>query len=201
MADDSSQIAIAIRKAFKVYCDFYAPESDEYLQCLYLFRELYQLREREAQNRNVSVESLISTEHLYMLARTGVAGSDDQGGKHLVKGDTDFIDMALASVPDWLAAYASAKPALLEECKREAASNLSKSNKDYATHLSKMEKKRKKMEDIKKKYTCKKAVYENAKMLDPDGGLLCHTEYKKARWYVMKGLAHILKEGENELVI
>ena len=64
-----------------------------------------------------------------------------------------------------------------------------------------MEKKRKKMEDIKKKYTCKKAVYENAKMMGPDGDLLCHTEYKKARWYVLKGLAKVVHEAEGELTI
>mmetsp|Transcript_12450 Transcript_12450/g.15907 ORF Transcript_12450/g.15907 Transcript_12450/m.15907 type:complete len:166 (+) Transcript_12450:1488-1985(+) len=64
-----------------------------------------------------------------------------------------------------------------------------------------MEKKKKKLEDIKRKYTCKKAVYENAKMLDPEGNLLCHTEFKKARWYVLKGLATVEKEAENELVV
>jgi len=64
-----------------------------------------------------------------------------------------------------------------------------------------MEHKRIKMEDIKKKYTCKKAVYENAKMLDPDGGLLCHTEYKKANWYILKGLAKVVYKSEGELTI
>ena len=67
--------------------------------------------------------------------------------------------------------------------------------------MSKMEKKRKKQEDIKKKYTCKKAVYENAKMLDPDGSLLCHTEIKKARWYVQKGLAEIVHEAEGAIIV
>lgn len=57
------------------------------------------------------------------------------------------------------------------------------------------------MEDIKRKYTCKKAVYENAKMLDPDGNLLCHTEFKKAHWYILKGLATKVHEAEGELTI
>lgn len=188
---------MVVRKALRVYCDFYDPDSDTFLKCQYLFKKLYHLRDSQARLRNIGVERLIKTEHLYLLARAG-----DSSGKSLVEGDSHFIDLAIDSMQEWLKDFDSIKPSLKEECKRDAASsNNCKSNKDYATFLSKQEKKRKKMEDIKKKYTCKKAVYENAKMLDPEGGLLCHTEYKKARWYVQKGLAHILKEGEDELVI
>ena len=38
-------------------------------------------------------------------------------------------------------------------------------------------------------------------MLDPEGNLLCHTEYKKARWYVQKGLATITHEAKDALTI
>lgn len=38
-------------------------------------------------------------------------------------------------------------------------------------------------------------------MLDPEGNLLCHTEFKKARWYVFKGLATVITDVEGELVI
>ena len=38
-------------------------------------------------------------------------------------------------------------------------------------------------------------------MLDPDDNLLCHTEFKKARWYVLKGLATIVIDREDELVV
>ena len=57
------------------------------------------------------------------------------------------------------------------------------------------------MEDIKKKYTCKKAVYESAKIIDNKGHLLCHTEFKKARWYVHKNLASVVHEAEGELTV
>ena len=55
-----------------------------------------------------------------------------------------------------------------------------------------MEHKRQKMMHIRKKYTCKKAVYESAKMLDLEGDLLCSTDFKKANWYVTKGLAKVV---------
>ena len=38
-------------------------------------------------------------------------------------------------------------------------------------------------------------------MLDPQGKLLCHTEIKKAKWYLIKGLADCIKETEDELII
>lgn len=38
-------------------------------------------------------------------------------------------------------------------------------------------------------------------MLGPDGNLLCHTDLKKARWYVSKGLASVCTEGKDELTI
>lgn len=40
-----------------------------------------------------------------------------------------------------------------------------------------------------KAYSCKKAVYENCKMVAPDGELLSNCDFKKAHWYVEKGLA------------
>lgn len=52
-----------------------------------------------------------------------------------------------------------------------------------------------------KKYTCKKAVYENGKMFAPDGTLLCHTDYKKANWYVQKGLAKIVSQSDEQMSI
>lgn len=40
-----------------------------------------------------------------------------------------------------------------------------------------------------KAYSCKKAVYENCKMVAPDGELLSNCDAKKAQWYIDRGLA------------
>lgn len=101
----------------------------------------------------------------------------------LVKGDAEFVKKAQIKVAEWLKSFQDEKPKLILENRKEQRYGASK-NSGHVAMMSKMEKKRKKQEDIKKKYTCKKAVYENAKMLGPDGVLLCHTEIKKARWYV-----------------
>ena len=52
-----------------------------------------------------------------------------------------------------------------------------------------------------KKYICKKPIYENATMLAPDGSLLCHTDHKKAKWYVSRSLATIVSQTEDSLSI
>lgn len=146
------------------------------------------------------MDQLISTTHLFLLARSA------ESREGLVQGDAEFVALARDKIEtDWLPSFEDEKPRLIEQNKNEAllGSNkaIGKSSKDYQVHLSKMEKKRKKTEEIKKKYTCNKPVYENAKMLDPEGNLLCHTEHKKARWYVQKGLATVTYEAEGELSI
>jgi len=59
----------SLRKAFRVCCDHFRPESDEWLRCQYLFRNLFVLRDETAQLANTGAEQLISNEHLYMMAR------------------------------------------------------------------------------------------------------------------------------------
>ena len=54
----------------------------------------------------------------------------------------------------------------------------------------------KRREIIQKKYSCKKAVYENCKILGPDGTHLCNTNNKKAMWYVHKDLGKVIQSGE-----
>ena len=55
-------------------------------------------------------------------------------------------------------------------------------------------KKDERRKDIIEKYSCKKVVYENCKMLAPDGTCLSNTDRKKADWYVNKGLAQMVNE-------
>lgn len=58
--------------------------------------------------------------------------------------------------------------------------------------MSSYEKKMKRREIIQKKYSCKKAVYENCKILAPDGTHISNTNNKKAMWYVHKELGKII---------
>ena len=68
-------------------CDFYEPESDEWLSCQYLFRNLFMLRDAEARENNIGPELIISNEHLYGMARAGAK-------TEFVVGDEAFIQKA-----------------------------------------------------------------------------------------------------------
>jgi len=51
------------------------------------------------------------------------------------------------------------------------------------------ESKKEKMDKIIKKFSCKKPVYENCRMLAPDGEMLCYCDKRKMNWYLERGLA------------
>jgi hypothetical protein len=53
-------------------------------------------------------------------------------------------------------------------------------------------KKEERKKDIVKNYSCKKAIYENCRMLAPDGVCLSNCDSKKAQWYVERELADIV---------
>jgi len=48
---------------------------------------------------------------------------------------------------------------------------------------------------MKERYTCKAPVYENCRMVAPDGELLSNCDTKKAQWYLERGLAEQIKDS------
>lgn len=58
--------------------------------------------------------------------------------------------------------------------------------------LDKEMKKQEKMVKIIEKFSCKKPVYENCRILAPDGEMLCFCDYKKMNWYLERDLAEII---------
>ena len=64
----------------------------------------------------------------------------------------------------------------------------------YDSHAARSAKKDERRKDIVKAYSCKKAIYENCKLLAPDGVCLSNCDHKKAQWYIDKGLATVVIE-------
>ena len=60
--------------------------------------------------------------------------------------------------------------------------------------LNRIKKKDERRKDIIKNYSCKKAVYENCKMLAPDGFCLSNCDRSKAQWYLDRKLATLICE-------
>jgi ribonuclease D len=67
-----------------------------------------------------------------------------------------------------------------------------KSSQARKDHLSRKELKQQRFEKFVDKYSVKKAVYENCKILAPDGELLCYSNKKNAMWYVEKALGEVV---------
>jgi hypothetical protein len=186
--------------------------SDEYLRTWMIFRYLFKLRDKVARSLKTSPESLIELESLYLVSRTGKLDLLHFGDlqlaplsmKVLMRYRRDFRDlMAAGELAKAQAGYD--RRSLLDEIndlfKEEPSSSLTPKSKSKDSYLTKQEGKEKRREIIKKKYTCKKAVYENATMLAPDGSLLCHTDHKKANWYVSRGLAKVISQSDDALAI
>lgn len=60
--------------------------------------------------------------------------------------------------------------------------------------FAKIQKKEERRKQIIKAYSCKKAIYDNCKMLAPDGAALSNCDRKKAEWYVERNLAKVVNE-------
>ena len=71
---------------------------------------------------------------------------------------------------------------------------------DLPPHIKRnMEKEKRRQEKIPL-LAMKKPMYDNIRMLDPDGTLLCTISKKKARWYINKDLA-VWEDGDQESTI
>lgn len=62
------------------------------------------------------------------------------------------------------------------------------------SHIVRQQKKEERKKQIVKAYSCKKVVYENCRMLAPDGTCLSNCDRKKAQWYVDRELATVVAE-------
>jgi len=107
----------SLRKAFRVHCDFYEPESDEWLSCQFLFKNLFFYRDEVAQEINLGPEELLSNEQLYLMARSGRKTDLLEGATTTNK---DFIAKAAEKLTEWMRTFPDKKAKLIEENKSEA---------------------------------------------------------------------------------
>lgn len=111
--EQKQAINSSLRKAFRVHCDFFEPDSDEWLGCKYLFENLYMLRDSEARGSNVGPEQLLSNEHLYLMARAGTKTD-------LLAGESAFIDKAVKMINEWMINFPKLRVQLIEDSKKDA---------------------------------------------------------------------------------
>lgn len=84
-----------------------------------------------------------------------------------------------------------------KDCQRLYRSVSVKANTDKLVHEKEAKKKKDKelkRQKIKEKYSIQKPVYENCRILAPDGEILCKCDRKKVEWYLSKNLATKLED-------
>ena len=91
----------AMKKSFRAKCDFYDPESDEYLRVQHLYKDLYMLRDAEAREQNVGADTLVDVEALYLAARTAsISLQDDKpASEAFLRKVNEQIDQSLNTFP------------------------------------------------------------------------------------------------------
>jgi cation-transporting P-type ATPase D len=133
-----------------------------------VLKELLDLREEVARAEDINPRKLIPTKVLAELAQMRPTSLQDYA--------FPFLESHSAKVLKMLLVQQSAV----------------KAKKD---HLSRKEIKKQRFEQFVAKFSVKKDIYENCRMLAPDGEVLCFCDHKKANWYVERGIAEVVSEG------
>ena len=76
---------------------------------------------------------------------------------------------------------------LLNEMEMKNLKTDNKAQSNNSNHNKKTD-----LNEIIKRFSCKKPVYESCQMLAPDGQLLCYCDTKKMNWYIVKKLADLI---------
>eukprot|EP00347_Sterkiella_histriomuscorum_P012468 403368461 len=179
---------------FRKILDGFDPESEEFLLTEYIFKRIYNLREHLAQIIDVTPSEICDDSMLYVLSKKRPIEYqqtrnmlDEQGKKtttyfrSIIENLNIEIEQAIDDFPkeiDSMKEYYSKLP-----------------NHGWNSQQERMRQKEERKKKIIKHYSCKKVVYENCKMVAPDGELLSNCDFKKAQWYIEKGLGEKISDN------
>mmetsp|Transcript_8199 Transcript_8199/g.16144 ORF Transcript_8199/g.16144 Transcript_8199/m.16144 type:complete len:628 (+) Transcript_8199:909-2792(+) len=133
-----------------------------------VLKELLELREGVAKAEDVNPRRLVTTKALAELASTKPENFED-------------YDFPL---------FHTHSAEILKILKAAIKSKVSKNSE-----LTRKEIKQKRFEQFVERFAVKKDIYENCKLLAPDGEVLCCCDKNKANWYISKGLGVIVGES------
>jgi hypothetical protein len=180
---------------FRKHIDFFDSENEEYLLTFLLSHSLFVFRERLAYTQNLNSDQLSISNHTYLdliiifrIARTiaGLSQSINTINTSLIQ--TVFHDhhllnqresefMHSAVILGFKVFDHDVKAMIKDYIKGHI---LTKSGEPQDSQVVRRLKKEERKKDIVKNYSCKKAVYENCRMLAPDGMCLSNCDRKKA---------------------
>jgi len=133
-----------------------------------VLKELLELREGIAKAEDVNPRSLVTTKTLAELASTNPTSLEAY----------DF-PLILTHSESILKILKKGKP----------------NKSGLKDHLTRKDYKKRRFEQFVEKYSVKKNVYENCKILGPDSEFLSYSNSRNAMWYVKKGLGEVVTEA------
>lgn len=176
------------RKHFKRLIDFY-DQSDEYLQCELVFKDLFALRELSAERLDTNKDVLMPNNALLILARqrpTSVAKFDKLFQKFSMGMENDATQLKslrklspqiIQTIVNSLIKYPEEKLKLLEGG-RKGGSKKGVGHDDEGRRRQKEERRLSQVNKVK---------YDNCKILDMNGKHIFLCDEKKALWYIKQG--------------
>eukprot|EP01022_Parablepharisma_sp_SALTPOND_P019924 TRINITY_DN349_c0_g1_i1.p2 TRINITY_DN349_c0_g1~~TRINITY_DN349_c0_g1_i1.p2 ORF type:complete len:724 (-),score=92.43 TRINITY_DN349_c0_g1_i1:6739-8910(-) len=154
-----------------------------------VFEFLWNLRDLEAKKKNVNPNSICSTETLLAIALQLPESLTEL--QKIIKVEYAY------SVNGFIKKYANEIVecvlkwnAKWKENPLKMRDNSRLLNRNQGQNLKKLERKAKLTTDV----IPKKPVYENCRIMAPDGELLCNCDQRKIEWYLKKGLGEIISE-------
>lgn len=141
---------------------------------------LVRFNDQEAKRRDFNPDNLLNIKTIYRIC-TRLPDSEP-ALREIIE-----VNKTLKDIKD----YPEFVSNLMKIINTGASSMIVKENPESKTNQRKMLKEVRK-QAIVKKFLCKKPVYENCRMLAPDGDPLCFCDRKKMNWYLERGFAEIV---------
>lgn len=154
-----------------------------------LFSDLINLTDEYSKEQNINSELILNMKTIYKICVKLPKTKEEileilstKYSEETIKTHKNFYDK--------ISSFIISKTENLEKQEK----NLTLSETSKKNELLRNLKKKANRQSTLEKFSCKSPIYENCKMLAPDGQQLCFCDYKKMTWYVSRNLAEIISE-------
>ncbi len=155
-----------------------------------LFSDLINLTDEYSKEQNINSELILNMKTIYKICVKLPKTKEEileilstKYSEETIKTHKNFYDK--------ISSFIISKTENLEKQEK----NLTLSETSKKNELLRNLKKKANRQSTLEKFSCKTPIYENCKMLAPDGKQLCYCDNKKMNWYISRNLAIIINEN------
>ena len=155
-----------------------------------LFSDLINLTDEYSKEQNINNELILSMKIIYKIC-IKLPKTKEQIFEILTSKYSKEIIKTHKNFYDKITSFIISKTENLQN----QQNNLNISETSKKNELLRNLKKKANRQSTLEKFSCKNPIYENCKMLSPDGQQLCYCDNKKMNWYISRNLAEIINEN------